>query len=355
MVQNNKYDVWVGSELGLLKGVTLSSGQFDNYGETKALDKSQAITSMSTNVSQVLVGLKDGSMKQFDSNLFQYSSDVLCCGSTPVRGIVATPDGMTLTCTEDGLLKQWKENNCLLEKKIGSSIETMVANSSSTLVAGGGEENDLKIWKVEDMEKPVFTARNVKNDFLNLRVPVWITAIRFFKDSDNEIVTGTGNHNIRVYDTRVKRRPVVDFEFHEHPITAMTITGRNKSVIVGNSAGYMSELDITSGREIGAFKGNAGSIRDIRCHAVQPFVVSCGLDRILKVYDLSTRTLEKKIYMKSNLNCIHVSDEELVLSVKVKEEDEIEKSKDADEEEKDGEEMWDNMQVISEKRRKKNP
>ena len=48
-----------------------------------------------------------------------------------------------------------------MEKKIGSNIQTMVASSSHSVFAAGGEENDLKIWKIEDMEKPVFVAKNV--------------------------------------------------------------------------------------------------------------------------------------------------------------------------------------------------
>ena len=98
-----------------------------------------------------------------------------------------------------------------------------------------------------------------------------------------------------MYDTRVKRRPIFDVEYHEHPITAISITNGNNTVVVGNSAGYMAEIDIRTGKEVGGFKGNCGSIRDLSCHVSQPYVVNCGLDRFLKIYHLSTRKLEKKV------------------------------------------------------------
>lgn len=135
----------------------------------------------------------------------------------------------------------------------------------------------------------------VRNDFLNLRVPVWVTAIDFFKDSKDQVVIGSGNHQVRVYDARVQRRPMLDVEYHEHPITAISLTNGNNTVIVGNSAGYMAELDLRTGKVAGGFKGNSGSIRDICCHVSQPYVVSCGLDRIIKLYDLKTRRLAKKV------------------------------------------------------------
>ena len=127
-------------------------------------------------------------------------------------------------------------------------------------------------------------------------MPVWISAIQFFNGSTNEVVVGTGNHTVRVYDVRVKRRPVLDFEYHEHPITALSLTRDNKTVVVGNSASYMAELDLKmAGKVVGGFKGNTGGIRDIHCHPTQPYVISCGLDRFLKIYDLSTRRIEKKV------------------------------------------------------------
>jgi len=80
----------------------------------------------------------------------------------------------------------------------------------SNIFATGGEERELCIWDLEKMEKdddddnentykiePIFTAKNVKHDFLNLRVPVWVTCIQWLDDDDiTKIIIGTGHHHV---------------------------------------------------------------------------------------------------------------------------------------------------------------
>lgn len=41
----------------------------------------------------------------------------------------------------------------------------------------GGRENDLALYDIET-EEPVFKARNVPNDWLQLRVPIWVTDMK---------------------------------------------------------------------------------------------------------------------------------------------------------------------------------
>jgi hypothetical protein len=47
-------------------------------------------------------------------------------------------------------------------------------------ITTGGKENRLQVWDVNRPDaSPVFAAKNVKPDTLQLRVPVWITDICF--------------------------------------------------------------------------------------------------------------------------------------------------------------------------------
>ena len=138
----------------------------------------------------------------------------------------------------------------------------------------------------------------MRNDFLNLRVPVWVSAINFFRKDTNKLVVGSGHHSLRVYDRRDRRRPVLDTSWHEHPITAVSMKTSNNSVLLGNSAGYMGEIDLRNGKQISGFKGNCGSIRSIVCHASQPYAAACGLDRFLKVYDLNSKKIVKKVCLR---------------------------------------------------------
>ena len=45
---------------------------------------------------------------------------------------------------------------------MGDDIKVMVHNKHTTdIIATGGQENDLKLWQLKNMDKPVFTAKNV--------------------------------------------------------------------------------------------------------------------------------------------------------------------------------------------------
>lgn len=133
----------------------------------------------------------------------------------------------------------------------------------------------------------------VKNDFLSLRVPIWISAIDFFRDDHNRVAVGSGNHLVRVYDRREKRRPVFETDWLEHPITAIAMKAGNHSLVVGNSASHVSEIDLRTGKHLGGFKGNAGGIRSIACHKSQPYVAVVGLDRHLRLYDQNRRIVKQ--------------------------------------------------------------
>ncbi|XP_057312953.1 WD repeat-containing protein 74-like [Hydractinia symbiolongicarpus] len=348
-MEKTTYDAWVGSELGLLKGITLSKECFVNYGNNKFLDKNLSITSMAWQDTEdkIYVGLRNGIVKTFNTQTLEYGSE-LSCDTTPVRGIIALPEESLIVCSDEGKLKHFKQSECLLEKTVGDGIKALVGSSTEGVFATGGQENDLKIWQIDAMDKPLFSAKNVRNDFLNLRVPIWISAIDFFRQDCKNVVVGTGHHSIRVYDRRDKRRPVIDMDWRDHPITALSVTCNNNSVVVGNSASYMDQLDFRTGKPIGAFKGNNGSIRSIKCHDYQPYVVAGGLDRFLKVYDLRSRTMLKKIYMKSNVNCVELSKNDIQLTAS-ETGSKRKPTEDKGEEEDAG--IWESMETVHDKKK----
>jgi ribosome biogenesis protein NSA1 len=95
--------------------------------------------------------------------------------------------------------------------------------SNANLVATGGKENDLKVWNLSlNNKEPVFRAKNVADNWMQLREPVCITAIDFI--DQNRVVVGTAYHQIRVYDIKSGvRRPMFNLNFSQHPITAISI------------------------------------------------------------------------------------------------------------------------------------
>ena len=102
---------------------------------------------------------------------------------------------------------------------MGTHVSTMVTSPDTLLqVATGGRENDLKLWDGHNLSAPVFQAKNVtqilfhghycsdasnifmqiKNDKLDLRVPIWVSAVGFVPDNGVQptIAVGTGYHEV---------------------------------------------------------------------------------------------------------------------------------------------------------------
>ena len=70
----------------------------------------------------------------------------------------------------------------LVSLKVDRSLAKMrkVSGTDNNFIATGGKEHDLQIWDLNKIESgPVFRAKNVPTDSLQLRVPIWITDMCF--------------------------------------------------------------------------------------------------------------------------------------------------------------------------------
>ncbi|XP_072106888.1 WD repeat-containing protein 74-like isoform X2 [Mobula birostris] len=205
-------------------------------------------------------------------------------------------------------------------------------------VATGGKENELRVWDLQRPQETVFTAKNVRNDWLDLRVPVWVRDVHFIPAS-GKLVTCTGHSQVRVYDPSAQRRPVLEMTYGEVPLTALSLTPDANSVIVGNTHGHLAVLDLRKGQLLRCLKGQAGSVRSVQCHPSLPFVASCGLDRFLRVHNVVDGKLVHKVYLKSRLNC-------LLFSSRDNWEEDVEPGVDADVKEEEVDEIWDSMVTV---------
>uniref|UniRef100_V9KY75 WD repeat-containing protein 74 n=1 Tax=Callorhinchus milii TaxID=7868 RepID=V9KY75_CALMI len=301
--------VFVGAETGILKGINLHKKQATNYTDVSTLSRDQEVSAViwgDPQESEVLAGCVNGTVKVFSTEKGKFTEFHDCSGGEgPFRGL-AVHDGSLITCVESGLLKVWREgspNN--VEVEVGRDVMRMRQNPESPQrVATGGKENELKVWDLQRPEDPIFRAKNVRNDWLDLRVPVWVRDLQFIPESE-KIVVCTGHHQVRVYDPSApQRRPVLETTFDEYPLTALSLTPDANSVVVGNTHGEIAVIDLRMGRLVKCLKGQAGTIRSIQCHPTLPLVASCGLDRFLRVHDLNDKKLLHKVYLKSRLNCL---------------------------------------------------
>ncbi|XP_075426185.1 WD repeat-containing protein 74 [Ascaphus truei] len=340
--------VWVGTETGILKGINLQKKQATNYTDVASLSRGQEVTVMcwgDPHESEVLLGCRDGTVRVFSTDKSKFTEIRECFGGEGAFRGLGILDNAIITCVQSGLLKVWKEGACdNLEVQVGAGVERMrQCDAQRHRVGTGGKENDLKIWDLQRAEEPLFKAKNLRNDWLDLRVPVWIRDLHFIPGSD-KVVTCTSHHQVRVYDPSCpQRRPVLEVLYEEDPLTALSVTPDGRSVVVGNSHGNIGVIDLRKGRLLRSLKGNAGSLRSIQCHTSLPLVASCGLDRFLRIHNLHEKELLHKVYLKSRLNCL------LLTSRDKWEEEEAETPLSAEDVKEEDDEVWGAMETVKEK------
>ncbi|XP_062870076.1 WD repeat-containing protein 74 [Trichomycterus rosablanca] len=337
--RSQQCSVWVGTETGILKGVSVSRKQVYNFCQMSCLSRDEEICTLTwgdQHESEVLVGSVNGRVKTFSTEKGIFTESRECADPTTHGRFtgIAVMDRSLITCVESGVLKVWSEAATdAVEVTVGSGVCRMRQNMTERhRVATGGKENPLKVWDLQRPDTPVFTAKNVAHDWLDLRVPVWVRDMAFLTQS-NKIVTCTGHHQVRVYDPAAQRRPVMEVQFGEVPLTVLSVPADESSVVVGNTHGQLAVLDLRKGLVRGCMKGVAGSVRGLQCHPTLPLVASCGLDRFLRIHNLQDRTLLHKVYMKSRLNCVLLSSKDpqccvsdvdgLVEELKAEDEDEV--------------------------------
>ncbi|KAL3246881.1 hypothetical protein MRX96_057387 [Rhipicephalus microplus] len=341
-----RYHVFVGAETGLLKGVNTEKRTFANLNSLQEVSKSNEISCLrwkDDSESEIYAGIRSQTVKTFCPNsgickdVFEVKG-----GEGPIKGLgVVNSSRNLVTCVSSGLLRVWAKDGCTeAETEVGADVFRMRQHPRKEgIVATGGKENELKLWDLENLQKPVFVAKNVRNDFLDLRVPVWVTDMDFLKDSE-KIIAITGHHQVRVYDPNSRqRRPVVDFEFDEYPpdvlvtdATARASGGRKQSRPCRSAGhppqGHGARVQGCGGQHPRRLLPPDSAHRgELRSRPLRP------------VHDLHSRLLITKLYLKSRLNCLLMRTDFTI-------EDE-EENKDREEATVD-DELWEEMEEVDE-------
>ncbi|CAI5692568.1 WD repeat-containing protein 74 [Oreochromis niloticus] len=350
--------VWLGSETGILKGVSLSRKQAFNFCNTSHLSRDQEVRALcwgDAAESELLVGCVDATVKTFSVEKGAFTESRRCGDPAEgcFSGLAALGGGALVTCAESGVLRVWREeggDEPVTQLDAGKNVCRMRQSPTNpNKVATGGKENGLKIWDLQRPEQPAFSAKNLRDDWLDLRRPYWVRDMAFIPDSD-KVVTCTGYHQVHVFDpSSPQKRPVLEAEYGEYPLTALSLTPDGTAVAVGNTQGHIALLDLRKGVVRGCLKGLAGGVRGLQCHASQPLVASCGLDRFLRIHSLEDRKLQHKVYLKSRLNCLLLASQDLQEGGATSGEAESE----VKEEEDEGDDVWDAMERVEERQKRK--
>lgn len=199
---------------------------------------------------QVVLGRRDGSVELVGLDGVFSDSFLHYVGKVDENGVallnkhkkaehfvgVDAFERLVVSCTDTGIVTYRKLKGCkskLPDVSVSLSQTDIcvmkVHPTNPHIFATGGDERELCIWdikKYKDGEKfePIWKAKNVKNDKLDLRVQVWVTCILWMNNDTTEIATGTGYHQIRTYNTSVQKRPLLDFTIGTHPVRSLVLS-----------------------------------------------------------------------------------------------------------------------------------
>ncbi|KAI3354642.1 hypothetical protein L3Q82_018526, partial [Scortum barcoo] len=258
--------VWLGSETGILKGVSVSRRQAFNFCTSSQLSRGLEVRALcwaDPAQSELLVGSVDGTVRTFSTEKGSFIESRSCGDPAEgcFSGLAALSDSELLTCGESGTLRVWREDRSepVTELRAGGNVCRMRQSPvHRDRVGTGGKDNGLKIWDLQRPEKPLFTAKNLRDDWLDLRRPHWVRDLDFIPESD-KVVTCTGYHQVHVFDpSSPQRRPVLEVEYGEYPLTALSLAPGGHTVVVGNTHGQIAMLDLRKGLVCGCLKGLAG-------------------------------------------------------------------------------------------------
>nr|XP_034196021.1 WD repeat-containing protein 74 [Osmia lignaria] len=313
MEVKDNFHIYVGCKSGAFKGIRIEpeknvTRNIQNLVFIKDNDEVTAMSWGDDEEKEVLIacGTKEiGSIKVYDTDYTTFTCSFTCdAGRGRVNGISRYDEGI-LTAVESGEVKLYKYN----EKEeilvnAGANLRKMRHSKiNKKIIATGGFEHYLKLFDLEK-QKQVFQAKNVPPDWLQLRVPVWISDMDFIPTTENIVTVGRYGH-VSVYDPKTQRRPVIQLQLKDEAITTLSTMPREKQIIIGTGKGKMKLVDLRKpSKVLNTYKGFLGSVTGIACSTSEPYVVSVSLDRYLRIHHIDTKQLLRKVYLTSRISSI---------------------------------------------------
>ncbi|CAD5218916.1 unnamed protein product [Bursaphelenchus okinawaensis] len=307
-------DCYVGAATGAFKLINLKENRCTNVQNLEKLrPKEHSIVGMcfgDDSQSEILALQKNGDVNLYNTvtgghtRLFETGTDF---EKEPAKAIQMAANQRIVIAKENGNIQLYNQDGTPqtengIEAGVNLNFLTVDPKDRGRAITGG-KENILKLW---DLEKGTTTwsMKNLKDDRLSLRVPIWEANGKFVKDP-SLICTTTGHHQIRLYDPKTQRKPIMMLDWQEEPIRALATCHRPQHVVAGNSHGELALFDLRGKmKPVHKFRGGAGAVRCIDAHPTEKLVASVGIDRFILVHDVDTKRTLNKIYLKAQLNTV---------------------------------------------------
>ncbi|XP_032673869.1 WD repeat-containing protein 74 [Odontomachus brunneus] len=313
MSYKDNFNVFVGGKSGIFKGIKIEkkANIIKNIQDLVSITESDQVTTVSwgdDDEKDILIacGVKGNRrVKIYDSESSRFTCSFLCnTGKGSINGI-SQYDGSILTAVNSGEVTLWRldrEEELLINA--GENLDRMChSRVQRNVIATGGREHILKLY---DLEKQalIFNEKNLRHDWLELRVPIWISDMNFLPETQQIATVGRYGH-VRLYDPRAQRRPVINITHQDEAFTCMCVTLKEKHIIVGSGKGNLNLVDLRKpGKILNTYKGFVGGVTGVACSMSNPYIASVSLDRYLRIHHIDTKELLKNIYLTSRLTCL---------------------------------------------------
>eukprot|EP00040_Diaphanoeca_grandis_P004147 m.27243 g.27243 ORF g.27243 m.27243 type:complete len:376 (-) comp15711_c0_seq1:129-1256(-) len=316
---------YVGDETGLLKRLQITSDE-ENGGakcvvtKWRKQDRAQSITAMHLRAldpelpddgEELVIGLKSGIVETFnpDKDLSPVSASMTSKNS-PIIGIFGDDSRIIAAHSSGDVTVHNRKSKKGKSTSIAAGPDAtcmQVCGDATHKFGIAGTEYDPRIWDLNNVEAPLFKAKNVKPDKLLLQEARAVNALCFVPGTDGMMfVTGTILHKLRLYDTRAQHRPMYSVEIGDNAIKSLSVSPDGTNVVVGDVIGDLFSCDLRTGKTLGKFRGLTGSCRNVHFHPSEKrsLVATCGLDRHVRLFDAKTRRGKFSQYLKQSLTCM---------------------------------------------------
>lgn len=323
--------ILVGDHLGQVKKVLWPSGEVSLLPDFAQPDSSNPVVSIEqiNGENKFLVANKQGDLYLYDA----IQGKTTECDSSAIGGLVkALPkskDDVVLVYEKNILFDQRKDP---IKLKKGTIRDAKTHDNNLAVV---GKDIPLKIFDLKTRNK-IFEGDPPDKDWLGIQPECEVLGMDFV--GRTKVATCSKSDSvIRVFDTLGKSKPIIAVNIDKTAFNEYAEAGRfvsvastgddGHSIVVGSNVGQLIAIDLRfsakvvpkkrlqpkTSKILGGFKGARGStIKDIKIApadgtetGVSYKVISCSLDRYLRIHNFSktTRQLDKHVYIKTKPLC----------------------------------------------------
>ncbi|KAL7705165.1 hypothetical protein N2W54_000486 [Lotmaria passim] len=343
-----------GDDTGIVKiwDISRSSGatlKF-SYGEQSRKRAIMGMCWQDSSTSSVAFSSNDGvlSLLNLSDRIITSAIKADCVAGLP--NAMSFVKGKLVIISKDGTVTSFNSDLTGVQSFNGNGpLDAVHIHRKFGMIAMGGRENDMCVYDLasEQLDVPVFKARNVRDHILDVPFPVFVTGASVI--NPYVFATTTAYHQVRFYDRRANDRPVQEFEISrevERRPTTMLQWNANK-FLIGEASGDVHLYDTRRGFTSRAkLRGGVGSVRCMAKHPSGHQILGVtGLDRKARLYHVPTGKLLMSIYVKQKANCV-LLDKQMPLTDKVSSFSGIVNTKQPEKANTLGDSIWDDMDPV---------